>query len=112
MLNRRVIIIGLAVAVLIAAGASAQWKGLGRLTGKVVDEAGAPVADATVRVDLLGQGGTTVKSNEKGEWLVSGIAKGEWLVTVAKDGMALQKVKVVVQEMALPPLVRTTLKKE
>jgi len=104
--------VALAMVVLAAASASAQWRGLGRVTGKVVDDGGAPVVDATVRADLLGMGGTTTKTNEKGEWMVSGIAKGEWLITVAKDGMALQKVKVVVQEMAAPPLVRTTMKVE
>ncbi|HEY3381292.1 MAG TPA: carboxypeptidase-like regulatory domain-containing protein [Vicinamibacterales bacterium] len=112
MLSKRVVIIGLALAVLFAGSAAAQWRGLGRLTGKVVDEAGAVLVDVTVRADLPGMGGTTVKTNEKGEWMISGIARGEWVITVAKDGMAIQKVKAVVQEMAVPPLVKTTLKKE
>jgi hypothetical protein len=111
-MNRRTIVMALILMVVGAAGASAQWRGLGRVTGKVVDEAGAPVADATIRADLPGVGGTAAKTNEKGEWLVSGIAKGEWIITIAKEGMGLQKAKVIVQEMAAPPVVRTTLKKE
>jgi hypothetical protein len=112
MMNRRIAIMTVVLALVVAASASAQWRGLGRVTGKIVDETGAAVPMATVRADLLGVGGTTVQSNEKGEWMVSGIAKGEWVITVAKEGMALQKVKVIVQEMAAPPLVRTTMKKE
>ena len=112
MMNKRVAIIAIAFALLVAGSASAQWRGLGRVTGVVVDETGAPVAGATIRADLLGVGGTVVQTNEKGEWIVSGIAKGEWVITVAKDGMALQKQAVVVREMAAPPLVKTTLKKQ
>lgn len=112
MSSTRITLVALAVSMLLASVASAQWRGLGRMTGTVVDEGGTPVAEATIRADLLGLGGTTVKTDEKGQWIVSGIAKGEWLVTIAKEGMAMQKVKVVVQEMAPPTMVRTTLKKQ
>lgn len=105
--------IGLAAVLLVIASSAAfaQWRGLGRAQGQVVDESGAAVADATVRADLLGQGGTTVKSNEKGEWVVSGIAQGEWKITVAKEGMATATAKVVVKEMAAVAPVKVTLKK-
>lgn len=105
--------IGLAAILLVVATAtaSAQWRGIGRAHGKVVDESGAAIADATVRADLLGQGGTTIKSNEKGEWIVNGIAKGEWKITVAKEGMTTVVTKVVVQEMAVASPVKITLKK-
>ena len=106
-------VIGLAAVLLVfaAATASAQWRGLGRASGKVVDESGAPVAEATVRADLLGQGGTTLKTNEKGEWTLSGIARGDWSITLAKDGMVTVKAKLNVQEMAAPAMLKTTLKK-
>jgi hypothetical protein len=97
--------------VLASATVFAQWRGLGRAVGKVVDEAGAPVAEATVRADLLGVGGTTLKTNAKGEWILNGVARGEWSITVAKIGMVTQKTKVAVQEMGAPASLKTTLKK-
>ena len=106
--------IGLAAILLVIASAtaSAQWRGLGRAHGKVVDESGTPMADATVRADLLGVGGTTLKTNDKGEWSLSGIAKGEWSITIAKAGMVTVKTKVTVQEMAVSSPLKTTLKKD
>jgi hypothetical protein len=105
--------VGLAAILLVVATstASAQWRGLGRAHGTVVDEGGAAVPDATVRADLPGQGGMTIKSNEKGEWVVNGIAKGEWKITVAKEGMTTVTTKVMVKEMAVIAPVKVTLKK-
>ncbi len=110
-MNKKSFGLVLAFALLFSASASAQWRGLGRAGGKVVDEGGAPIAEVTVRADLPGAGGTVVKTNEKGEWAVSGIAKGDWVITFAKDGLTLTKIKVPVQEMALPIPLKTTMKK-
>ena len=58
----------LAVA-LLATPAMAQPKGNARLTGKVVDDQGQPIADVTVRAQMTGQ--TDIlsgKSDKKGEW--------------------------------------------
>jgi hypothetical protein len=108
---KRVMVLAAVLLVIASASASAQWRGLGRASGKVVDESGAAVAEATIRADLLGVGGTTLKTNEKGEWVLSGIARGDWSITVAKDGMVTAKAKVNVQEMAASTPVKTTLKK-
>jgi hypothetical protein len=97
--------------VLVSATAFTQWRGLGRTSGKVVAEDGTALADVTVRADLLGVGGTTLKTNEKGEWTLSGIARGDWSITLAKDGMVTVKTKVSVQEMGAPSVLKTTMKK-
>ena len=67
--------------------------------------------EVTIRADLLGVGGTTLKTNDKGEWSLNGIAKGEWTITVAKDGWVTVKLKTPVQEMAVSSPIKTTMKK-
>lgn len=65
--------------------ASAQT---GTARGKVVDEAGKPVQDAAVSLEL--QGGMTrkfqTKSNKKGEYTQVGMQPGQYRVSAAKDG--------------------------
>lgn len=65
--------------------ASAQT---GTARGKVVDEAGKPVPDAAVTMEL--QGGMTrkfqTKSNKKGEYTQVGMQPGQYRVSAAKDG--------------------------
>jgi len=82
---------GLASILFAAAGtASAQdWKGMGRLEGKVLDPEGKPVAGATVKLDLPERaGGTTVTTDKNGRWAVGGIAAGAWNIDVQADGYA------------------------
>lgn len=65
--------------------ASAQT---GTARGKVVDEAGKPLPDAAVALEL--QGGMTrkfqTKSNKKGEYTQVGMQPGQYRVTASKDG--------------------------
>ena len=111
-MSKKIFGLALVALLMVTATASAQWRGLGRASGKVVDDSGAPVANCTVRADLPGHGGTTIQTNDKGEWVLGGISRGEWTLTFAKDGMAIIKSKVIVQEMAAPATINTTLKKQ
>lgn len=76
------LLIGLA---LFAAPATAQ---VGQVRGKVVDEAGNPVPDATVLLEF--EGGVTrkfeLKTNKKGEFLQVGLQPGPYKVTASKEG--------------------------
>jgi predicted Zn-dependent protease len=75
------------VCVLVAALASAQVRGQGRISGRVTDDQGQPLADVVVKATMTGQTqAMTAKSNKKGEWNVSGIAGGEWQLEFSKDG--------------------------
>jgi len=101
----------LAVA-LLASIAVAQTRGNGRITGKVVDEQGQPVADAVVKAVMTGQ--TEIisgKSDKKGEWRVNGVADGVWNIEISKPGVGIVKEMVEVKGERAPAL-NVTLKKE
>ena len=103
----------LTVAALLAgtAMAQAQVKGMGRLNGKVTDDSGSAVEG----VDIKLRQGTDVlkgKTNDKGEWILAGVARGSWMVTFEKDGFPAKVVKVVVEKEALrTDPIKITLKK-
>ena len=69
---------------------SAAHAQIGALSGRVVDEAGKPVAGATVTFDYQGEEKLqlTAKTNEKGEWVRAGLrAVGRWTITATKDNL-------------------------
>jgi tetratricopeptide (TPR) repeat protein len=85
----------LAAAIVLAVPAFAQdWKGMGRMEGKVTDEGGAVIPNATVKLELPERGGTTVKTDQKGRWAIGGIAAGAWNVDFAADGYQPKSVQV------------------
>jgi tetratricopeptide (TPR) repeat protein len=96
------------VALLIAASVSAQeWRGMGRVGGKVVDQDGKPVAGVQVKATLprAGNRGPESKSNARGEWAIGGIAGGEWALDFTKDGFEPRNITVTVMESSrLPPM--------
>jgi predicted Zn-dependent protease len=102
----------LVAVVLLASTALAQARGSGRITGKVVDEAGQPVQDAVVKAVMTGQ--TEIlpgKSDKKGEWRINGVADGIWNVEISKPGVGTVKEMVEVKGERAPAL-NVTLKKE
>ena len=76
------------VAVVLAPPLAAQdWRGTqGRMEGRIVDAAGQPVSGATIKLDLPGRGGTTIKADKKGKWAIGGIAAGNWSLDVSAEG--------------------------
>jgi tetratricopeptide (TPR) repeat protein len=104
----------LAVAAVVALGAlwalpagAQDWKGLGRMEGRVVDPDGKPVVDATVKLDLPSRGGgTTLKTDKKGKWALGGIAAGKWDIDVEAPGFATRRVSAVLSSEAerIPPV--------
>jgi tetratricopeptide (TPR) repeat protein len=107
----------LLVVAIMAAGSSAhaqEWRGLGRVGGKVVDESGKPVEGVTVKAVMpasqnRGPGDSKTKSN--GEWAVGGIARGQWALDFVKEGYQTASISVVVQEGARIPPMEIVLKK-
>jgi len=102
----------LALALVVPRALHAQAKSEGRITGKVVDESGQPVAGATVRATKAGE--TTpleTSSNDKGEWAFNRVAFGDWTLEIAKDGHQTQRGTVTVTGQANLQKVDVTLPK-
>lgn len=90
------------VAMSLAVPAAAQeWRGLGRVAGKVVDESGKPVEGVLVKAAMpasQNRGPSDTKTNSKGDWAVGGIARGSWNLDFTKEGYKTSSISVVVQE--------------
>ena len=86
----------LAVSLALATPALAQdWKGMGRLEGKVFDEKGAPIAGASVKLARASDGGgTTLKTDKKGRWAIAGIASGTWNADIEASGYVPKKISM------------------
>lgn len=90
-----------ALAVLLPAGALAQVRGEARMSGKVVDTSGQPLADVAVTATKAGESEpVTTTSNKKGEWSLNRLAAGDWVVEFAKDGYEPTKGNVKVGEQS------------
>jgi Flp pilus assembly protein TadD len=93
------------VAVLFVATPAAyaqEWRGMGRLGGKVIDQdTGQPVAGVTVKAMMPrsgNRGPDESKSNDKGEWAVGGLASGEWALDFVKEGYETRSISIGVSE--------------
>ena len=84
----------LLVALTLATGAFAQSRGNLRISGRVLDETGQPIADAQVRAAKKGEAQPEVfsaKTNNKGEYSLNGLAAGDWILEAMKDGVGVQE---------------------
>jgi tetratricopeptide (TPR) repeat protein len=87
--------------VLIAVPAAAQSRGNLRISGRVLDEAGKPVADAQVRAAKKGEAQPevfTAKTNAKGEYSLNGLAAGDWVLEAIKEGLGAQEASTTLSE--------------
>ena len=93
----------------LASAASAQeWKGLGRIAGKVVDESKKPIDGVVVKAVMPAsnnRGPEDSSTNNKGDWAVGGISRGQWALDFVKDGYETVSISVMVQEgVRIPPM--------
>lgn len=88
-----------ACALTLAAPLLAQdWKGMGRLMGKVEDPDGKAVPGATVKIACPKRGGgPTVTTDKKGNWSYQGLVACEWEIDVIVEGFQTKK-----QSISLP----------
>ena len=82
------------LALLCASLAEAQdWKGSGRVEGRVLAPDGTPVVGATLKlVHTERKGGPTIKTDKKGRWAFLGLVAGTWNVDVEAPGYAVRQV--------------------
>jgi tetratricopeptide (TPR) repeat protein len=85
-----------AVVTLALGSVSAQdWKGQGRLEGKVLSADGTPLEGATVKLDNPERGGgPTLKTDKKGKWAFLGLVAGKWNVDVVAAGHATKQATI------------------
>jgi tetratricopeptide (TPR) repeat protein len=103
--------VALVLAILMSAASAAQeWRGMGRISGKITDESGAPVEGAQV-VATMGAGRFTAKTNKKGEWAIGGLGRGEWALDFEKQGFEKRAISVGVSDLTRVPPVEIVLKK-
>jgi len=81
---------------LLASGASAQdWKGNGRFEGLVTDESGQALAGVTVKADCPERGGgTTLKTDKKGRWVLGGVVACNWSLDLSAEGYETKRISV------------------
>lgn len=93
----------LALLVALAVGpANAQdWKGKGRVEGRVTDQDGKPVAGAAVRIRVPERAdqGADVKTDAKGRWAFLGLRGGDWKITIEAEGFMTGETVVSISEV-------------
>jgi len=83
----------------------AQAKGNGRINGKIVDDQGKPAQNVQIRGMRAGDALVIeARTNDKGEWQVSGLAAGKYTFEFMKEGFDLQRVEVAITENRNPPI--------
>jgi tetratricopeptide (TPR) repeat protein len=84
------------VVVALATSVYAQdWRGTGRMEGRVLDESGAPLEGVAVKAALPERHGeTTLKTDKKGHWVLGGIAAGNWNFDFQLGGYVTKQISV------------------
>jgi predicted Zn-dependent protease len=89
-----------------------QVRGDARILGKIVDEAGQPVADVAIKATKKGETQSVdSKSNNKGEFAIAQLATGEWTIEFSKDGFEPQRGTVTLDDPANTPRIDVKLVK-
>jgi tetratricopeptide (TPR) repeat protein len=89
-----------------------EGMGVGRVTGTVADEKGAPVANAQIVAESLKSSARlTGTSDEKGRFALTGFGTGSWRITASKEGFEKDSLEMEVRQLAKNKVINLTLKK-
>lgn len=105
---RRIIPTGLTFILLTMAFATSAWAqgtSNARINGKIVDDQGKPAQDVQVRAIKSGESLIReTKTNDKGEWVLQGLAAGQWNFEFTREGFDSQRMQVNVTEGRNAPI--------
>lgn len=98
--------------VLLASAASAQdWKGNGRMSGRVVDEQNKPLEGVRVFASLADfKDVAEATTDRRGDWSLDGLAEGNWRLTFEKEKYEPAQATVEIDEGGVSSSVRTRMK--
>jgi Flp pilus assembly protein TadD len=72
-----------------------DWRGAGRIEGVVTDEAGQPIEGATLKAECAERGGgTTLKSDKKGRFVLGGVVACNWAFDIEAPGFEPRNIAV------------------
>lgn len=94
------------LACLVSPAVAQDWKGRGRLQGKVTDTAGEPIKNATVHIYYRGQEGVgpkPVEANKKGRWAYMGLTSGPYTLVVEAEGFVTAETQTTLNEYSTAP---------
>lgn len=109
-MKRRIQLSFVLVTIMTGLAAAQEWRGMGRISGKITDEGGAPIEAVDV-VATMGAGRFTAKTNKKGEWAIGGLGRGEWAIDFTKAGFETRSISVGVSDLTRVPPIEIVLKK-
>lgn len=108
LLKRTSLAVAVTVSLAAATVTTQDWRGVGRVGGKVLDaETATPLDGVTVKATLgrSGNRGPVSKSNAKGDWAIGGVAGGEWSIDFIKEGYETKSISVPIAEGGrIPPM--------
>jgi len=111
-MNKRLIVAGIMIGVLILTAAGQQDMGKGRISGTVVDENGAPVEEALiVAQSMRSETKLESRSDAKGKFAIAGLGSGNWRVIASKDGYGTASMEMNIRQLGTNPPIAFTLKK-
>jgi tetratricopeptide (TPR) repeat protein len=86
--RRHLVLIALLTTLLSLPAAAQDWRGSGRLEGRVTDQDGKPIAGAVIKIRLPDHPdqGVDVKTDSKGHWAFLGLRGGAWKITIEAPG--------------------------
>jgi tetratricopeptide (TPR) repeat protein len=111
-MRKLTLIISIALSIVVAAVATAQVRGHGRLQGVVTDKAsGKPVVGAKVTVSAANENTQPIitKTDSRGHWSALGLVGGTWNIDIVADGYETTRGSASVSEMSMSPLIKTAM---